>query len=43
MSKLSYQERLQGYEAEKRQLREQNLSDWEYFRAIKKLADKWRI
>lgn len=43
MSDLTYQERLQRYEAEKRELYGQNLSDFEYFRKIKELADKWRI
>lgn len=43
MKKLPYKDRLQGYEADKRKLREQNLSEWEYFRKIKELADKWEI
>ena len=43
MSNLTYQERLQRYEAEKRELYGQNLSDFEYFKKIKELADKWDI
>lgn len=40
---MSYQDRLQHYEQEKAKLRQQPLSDREYERAIKRLADKWRI
>lgn len=41
--KLTYEERLQRYEQEKRLLQQQNLSSEEYTRAIIRLADKWRI
>ncbi len=40
---MSYEERLKKYEADKQKVREQNLSYFEYLRAIKELADKWRI
>lgn len=43
MSYMSYQERLARYEMEKMKLKQQNLSPEEYMKAIKKLADKWRI
>lgn len=36
-------ERLKGYERDKAKLRLMPLSDREYEREIKKLADKWRI
>jgi hypothetical protein len=40
---MSYEERLRKYEEEKKKLREENLTEFEYFRKIKALADKWRI
>ncbi len=40
---MSYRDRLQRYEQEKRKLQQQNLSYDEYMRAIIKLADKWRV
>lgn len=41
--KLTYEERLQRYEQEKRLLQQQNLTDVEYMQAIKRLADKWGV
>lgn len=43
MKKLTYEERLMNYERDKRLLREKNLSETEYLRAIKAIADKWGI
>ena len=40
---MSYQDRLQRYEQEKKKLQQQNLTPDEYMREIIKLADKWRI
>ena len=40
---MTYQDRLWEYEREKRKLQQQNLTDYEYMQAIKKLADKWRV
>ena len=40
---MSYQDRLKRYEQEKKKLQHQDLSPEEYMKAIKKLADKWRI
>jgi hypothetical protein len=40
---MSYNNRLQAYEQDKSKLRLQNLSDKDYEREIKKLANKWRI
>ncbi len=40
---MTYNERLLKYEQEKAKLRLQPLSDKEYERKIKELADKWRI
>lgn len=40
---MSYLDRLARYEQEKRKLQQQNLTDYEYMQAIKKLADKWRV
>ena len=40
---MSYQDRLQRYEQEKKKLQQQNLSPEDYMRAVIKLADKWRI
>lgn len=40
---MSYAERLNRYEAEKRALRYAGLSSAEYDRRIKELARKWRI
>ena len=40
---MSYTERLKCYEEEKRQLQNTNLTVKEYEKAIKKLADKWKI
>lgn len=41
--KLTYEERLQRYEQEKRLLQQQNLTSYEYMQTIKRLADKWRV
>lgn len=40
---MTYNDRLRKYEQEKAKLRMLPLSDKEYEREIKKLADKWRI
>ena len=40
---MSYQDRLQRYEQEKKKLQQQNLSHEDYMRAIIKLANKWRV
>lgn len=40
---MSYQDRLENYEQEKKKLQEQNLSYEDYMRAIIKLANKWRV
>lgn len=40
---MSYQDRLQRYEQEKKKLQQQNLSPEDYMRAIIKLANKWRV
>ena len=40
---MSYQDRLQRYEQEKKKLQHQNLSHEDYMRAIIKLANKWRV
>ena len=40
---MSYNDRLRKYEQEKAKLRFRPLSDKEYEREIKKLADKYRI
>ena len=40
---MSYNERLKCYEEEKRLLRKTNLNGKEYEKAVKKLADKWKI
>lgn len=40
---MTYYERLLRYEAEKKFLQTQPLTAEEYERAIKALADKWRI
>ena len=40
---MSYQDRLQRYEQEKRKLQQQNLSPEDYMRTIIKLANKWRV
>lgn len=40
---MPYSERLRCYEAEKRQLCAANMNAKEYERAIRKLADKWRV
>ena len=40
---MSYQDRLQRYEQEKRKLQERNLSPEDYMMAIIKLANKWRV
>jgi hypothetical protein len=40
---MTYEERLRRFEQEKRELQKQDLNDVEYMRAIKKLADKWRV
>lgn len=40
---MSYQDRLQRYEQDKRKLEEKNLTPDEYMRAIIKLANKWRV
>lgn len=40
---MTYSERLRRYEAEKRQLCVANMKAKDYERAIRKLADKWRI
>lgn len=40
---MSYQDRLQRYEQEKKKLQEQNLSYEDYMREIIKLANKWRV
>ena len=40
---MSYQDRLQRYEQDKKKLQQQNLTPDEYMREIIKLADKWRI
>lgn len=40
---MTYKDRLERYEQEKRKLQEQNLSPDDYMRAIIKLADKWRV
>lgn len=41
--KLTYEERLQRYEQEKRLLQQQNLTDVEYMQTIKRLADKRKV
>ena len=40
---MCYQDRLQRYEQEKKNLQQQNLSPEDYMRAIIKLANKWRV
>ena len=40
---MSYQDRLQRYEQEKKKLQQQNLSPVDYMMAIIKLADIWSI
>ena len=40
---MSYQDRLQRYEQEKKKLQKQNLSPEDYMREIIKLANKWRV
>ena len=40
---MTYQDRLAGYEQDKKKLQHQNLTPDEYMREIIKLADKWRI
>jgi hypothetical protein len=40
---MSYQDRLQRYEQDKRKLQEEDLTPDEYMRAIIKLANKWRV
>lgn len=40
---MTYQERLNGYERDKAKLRQQPLTDKEYEKEIRRLADKWRI
>ena len=40
---MSYQDRLQRYEQEKKKLQQQNLSHEDYMRAIIKLANKWKV
>ena len=40
---MSYQDRLQRYEQEKKKLQQQNLSPEDYTRAIIKLSNKWRV
>ena len=40
---MSYQDRLQRYEQEKKKLQQQNLSPEDYMRAIIKLENKWRV
>lgn len=40
---MSYQDRLQRYEQDKRKLQEKDLTPDEYMRAIIKLANKWRV
>ena len=40
---MSYQDRLQRYEQEKKKMQQQNLPPEDYMRAIIKLANKWRV
>ena len=40
---MSYQDRLQRYEQEKKKLQQQNLSPEDYMMAIIKLANKWKV
>ena len=40
---MSYQDRLQRYEQEKKKLQQQNLSSEDYMREIIKLANKWKV
>lgn len=40
---MSYEERLRHYETEKRQLWSTNLTVRDYEKALKKLAEKWKI
>lgn len=40
---MTYQERLRKYEQEKAKLVQQCLTAEEYQKAIKKIADKWRL
>ena len=40
---MSYQDRLQRYEQEKKKLQQQNLSPEDYMRAVIKLVNKWRV
>ena len=40
---MSYQDRLQRYEQEKKKLQQLNLSPEDYMRAIINLANKWRV
>lgn len=40
---MSYQDRLERYEQEKRKLKDKNLSYKEYMQEIIKLARKWRV
>lgn len=43
MKRLTYYERLQRFEQEKKLLQQQNLTDVQYMQAIKRLADKWGV
>lgn len=40
---MTYEERLLGYERDKAKLRQLPLTDKEYEKEIRRLADKWRI